>query len=257
MDVELELLQLGGGKAVSSTFSVSLSEASVLNVVTQLFIQLFLVPIRILEPLCKGFEFLRRIFRREFPNVSDRFRHFYLESRINKSPTSLKLKIRITKTFLNFWTQSVRWPLDFLNIGTMTSLSSLNISPRKCFIWALYFSFPVKILFTGRSVIFVPNEPRRRRTSGIESSWIDDEVNMSQHCLVSLYSNTEKSKIHIYLEKNWQKVLLLSFESVLWSCTRSSINSNNSSKLIDCGLNRLNFVLKNLTFQKNLPIKNF
>ena len=58
VDVELELFALGGGKAVSSTFSVSSSEASVLNVVTQLLIQLFLVPIRILEPLCKGFEYL-------------------------------------------------------------------------------------------------------------------------------------------------------------------------------------------------------
>ena len=51
VDVEPELFELGGGKAVSSTFSVSSSEASVLNVVTQLLIQLFLVPIRILEPL--------------------------------------------------------------------------------------------------------------------------------------------------------------------------------------------------------------
>ena len=51
VDVELELLEVGGGKAVSSTFSVSSSEASVLNVVSQLFIQLFLVPIRIRDPL--------------------------------------------------------------------------------------------------------------------------------------------------------------------------------------------------------------
>ena len=167
------------------------------------------------------------------------------------SPTPLKDSF--TKTFLNFWTQSVRWPLDFLNIGTMTSLSSLNISPRKCFIWDLYFSFPVKILFTGRSVIFVPNEPRRRRTSGIESSWIDDELNMSQHWRVNLYSNTEKSEI--YLKVNiLNQVLLLSFESVLWSCTRSSINSNNSSKLIDCGLNRFND--EHLAFQKMLLINN-
>ena len=90
VDVELELLELGGGKAVSSTFSASSSEASVLNVVSQLFIQLFFVPIRIRDPLLRRLrirqdkEILKALVKKGFGSFLYRFlwRHLHTKRRI-------------------------------------------------------------------------------------------------------------------------------------------------------------------------------